>query len=311
MLPVEMLSSILKAIKESYQMTLDTMEISIEVNPATINLKQLQQLRKCGFNRLSIGTQSFNDKELALIGRTHLAVDTVHTVRDAKEAGFDNINIDLMYGLPHQSINNWQSNLEKALALSPQHLSIYELTLEPETPLYNAVRQGKVTLAEEEIILSMMNQTENTLSSTFFSRYEISNYSLHDYQCQHNVNYWHNGSYLGLGPGAVASHAGKRWAIDKNIQIFCDKISAGNCWESCETLDKESFFRETVIMGLRLIAGVNIDSLHKRFQIDPIKYYGDTLNTLINQGFVLHDGRSLCLSNKGLAIANSVMAQLV
>ncbi len=310
-LPTEMLIRLLKALACEFRLSLEEMEISIEVNPATINEQQLQILRKNGFNRLSIGAQSFNDQELKQIGRRHSSEDIIQTYSAALAAGFTNISLDLMYGLPGQTPEKWGDNVRQAMSLQPQHLSLYELTLEPETPMENMVHQGKLDMLPEDIVLEMMQSTNEILSSTAMRRYEISNYSLPGYQCRHNLNYWQNGSYLGLGPGAVAAHKGTRYTIDEDILLYCKKDQKRFIWREEEQLDREALFRETVIMGLRLIEGVNIRYLHDRFHLDPAEYYGATLRFLVDQGLLEYSADSLRLSTKGLPVANSVMAQLV
>ncbi len=310
-MPTEMLVRLLKALAGGFRLSLEEMEVSIEVNPATINQQHLQILRKHGFNRLSIGAQSLNDQELRRIGRRHSSKDIIQTYSAAQAAGFTNISLDLMYGLPGQTQEKWTDNLHQALSLQPQHLSLYELTIEPETPMENMVHQGKLDMLPEDVILEMMQTTDEILSSTEMRRYEISNYSLPGYQCRHNLNYWQNGSYLGLGPGAVAAHEGTRYTTDEDILLYCKKNQKESVWREEEKLDREALFRETVIMGLRLIEGINLPYLHDRFHLDPAEYYGATLRFLVDRGFLEYTANSLRLSSKGLPVANSVMAQLV
>ncbi len=289
----------------------DDLEISIEVNPATVDGHGLQVLRRAGFNRLSIGVQSFNDQELARIGRAHSADDAAQTAQMARQAGFDNINLDLMYGLPDQELNIWQETLQQALELAPEHLSIYELTIEGDTPFSRQHSQGKLILPDEDTVLLMLEQTAWMVIAAGLTRYEISNYSLPGFECRHNINYWQNGSYLGLGPGAVSCIEGTRRAAIANVKRFCDLMETGGGWQEEEQLDNEAAFRETVIMGLRMTAGVSLDDLNNRYKIQATTYYGDILPRLTEQGLLEISHGRLRLTDHGLLLANTVMAQLV
>ena len=288
------------------------LEISIEANPATVDKNDLAILRRAGFNRLSIGVQSFIDRELALLGRPHTAADARQTLKDARRAGFTNINLDLMYGLPGQKVADWGHNLEQALALAPEHLSLYELTVEENTPFAEQVRRGSLRLPPEDDVLAMLEMTQILVRQAGFRRYEISNYARSGFQCRHNINYWQNRPYIGLGPGAVSCIDNTHYTATKDIEQFAEHITAGKpIWEDEEHLTKEERFRETVIMGLRMIAGVSIPGLRRRFGIDPVAYYGATLDRLIEQGLLRHDNDHLRLSKRGLLLADTVMAELV
>jgi oxygen-independent coproporphyrinogen-3 oxidase len=203
-LPAPTLGQLLNRCCESFGCMDDALEISIEVNPATIDLAGLFELRASGFNRISIGAQSFSDRELKRIGRLHDAEDIIRIVRQARTVGFKNLNIDLMYGLPGQSVKQWRNNLEMALALEPDHLSLYELTLEENTPFFKMAAQGELNLPPEDAVLAMLEETGQKLRGAGFIRYEISNYAKPGWECRHNINYWNNGSYIGLGASAVS-----------------------------------------------------------------------------------------------------------
>jgi len=287
-------------------------EISIEVNPGTIDPKGLAQLRRAGFNRLSIGIQSLDDIELGKLGRIHSREQALATVRAAQRAGFTNINCDLMYGLAGQTLESWNRSLEEIVALGPQHLSLYELTVEEETPLWHEVESGHYLLPPEEEVLAMMARTQELTAQAGLERYEISNYALHNHQCRHNLNYWHNGFYLGLGPGAVSALGGERRAAVADLHQYCYLVAQGvPVWDEVEQLTTEAAFRETVVMGLRMTAGVSISQLKQRFALDLPTYYGDLLPRLIDQGFLHLEGDSLRLTSHGLALANRIMAELV
>ena len=313
LLPAETLTRLLSECLDAFPVAPDKeLEISIEANPATVDKNDLAMLRRAGFNRLSIGVQSFTDRELALLGRPHTASDARQTLLDARRAGFTNINLDLMYGLPGQRIGDWGYNLERALALAPEHLSLYELTVEENTPLADQVRSGSLHLPAEEEVLGMLETTKTMVRQAGFTRYEISNYARSGFQCRHNINYWQNRPYFGLGPGAVTCLDHRRYTATKDIEQFAEHIAADKpIWEDEEHLTKEERFRETVVMGLRMTRGVSISGLRRRFGIDPVAYYGTTLDRLIKQGLLRHDNDHLRLSKQGLLLANTVMAELV
>ncbi|WPD23809.1 MAG: radical SAM family heme chaperone HemW [Candidatus Electrothrix scaldis] len=291
---------------------IDEAEISIEVNPATVDAVGLAHLRRAGFNRLSIGVQSLNDTELCQLGRPHTVTDAVQTVQWAREAGFDNINLDLMYGLPGQKVEAWQTTLEQALSLRPEHLSIYELTLEEGTPFFRQYAQGLFSLPEEEAVLLMLEETQQLLHQAGLQHYEISNYARPGRQCQHNINYWQNGEYLGFGAGAVAFLAGTRYTALADVEQFCLYMEQSKeVWAEQEQLDPEASFRETVIMGLRMTAGLSLAELEDRFGFDAEDYYGETLERLLRQGLLRIVQGYLQFTAEGLLLANAVMAELV
>jgi oxygen-independent coproporphyrinogen-3 oxidase len=311
LLPPETLNSLLAECLDRFPYA-DEAEISIEVNPATVDAHGLAALRRAGFNRLSIGVQSLDDSELLLLGRPHRVDDAVKTVRLAREAGFDNINLDLMYGLPGQALHVWQTTLDRALALQPEHLSIYELTLEDGTPFARLREQGTFALPDEETILLMLDETQQALNQAGFNRYEISNYAQPGCQCCHNINYWRNGEYIGLGAGAVAFLNGIRYTAIADADQFCECLENGqDVWAEKEKLDRDAAFRETVIMGLRMTAGISLPELTERFALNAEVYYSETLHRLIRQGMLhlMHD--RLQLTAQGFLLADAVMAELV
>ncbi len=311
-LPPSLLISLLDTCREAFDITDDTFEISLEVNPATVNEQDLQQLLKAGFNRLSIGIQSFSDRELQLLGRPHTAEDARRAVTSARRAGFSNISLDLMYGLPGQTVKVWRETLKSALELEPDHLSIYELMIEEGSVFATMRHRGKLSIPDDDQVLDMMDITMNAVSKNGFQRYEISNYARQGKECLHNINYWQNGSYLGAGAGAVSCRSGRRYTGVADIEEYCRKIEYGQPPHSdIEDLGNEARFRETVIMGLRMIKGVSIQELSGRFGKNLTDYYGETLQHLEDSGFVTIRDGYLRLTEKGLLLANRVMTDLV
>ncbi len=312
MLPVEELAALLALCLQTFTWSSSSPEISIEVNPGTIDGKGLVQLHRAGFNRLSIGIQSLDNHALRSLGRIHSREQALATVDAARRAGFANLSCDLMYGLPGQSPDSWRQTLEEILSHGPQHLSLYELTVEEDTPLWEQVEDGQSILPPEGDILTMMALTDELTASAGLERYEISNYALAGFQCRHNLNYWQNGCYLGLGPGAVSALGGERRAAVTDLGRYCRLVSLNEpVWGEVERLEPEAAFRETVVMGLRMTAGLSIAGLRQRYDIDLPTYYGPVFRRLIDQGLLVSEGDRVRLSAHGLALANRVMAELV
>lgn len=287
-------------------------ETSIEINPGTVDARSLEELRRAGFNRLSVGVQSFHDRELARLGRSHSAREAELACTWARRAGFENLSLDLMYGLPGQSLADWRSSLEKALSLGVDHLSLYELSVEAGTPFHRAHTGGVLQLPSEETVLAMMACSTTLTRTQGLVRYEISNYARRGFFCRHNLGYWHNGTYLGLGPGAVSAIAGCRYRIVPGIERYHRLAVHGQqVWHREEGLDRESAFRESVIMGLRMLRGVAAGRLRRRYHLDLRTHYGPVLERLVAQGLLRWRGERLSLSERGLPLANQVMAELV
>ncbi|HBI14042.1 MAG TPA: coproporphyrinogen III oxidase [Desulfobulbaceae bacterium] len=307
----EVLADIVTGCTELFGLA-DGAEISIEANPKTIDLDKLSLLRRSGVNRLSIGVQSFNDRELQLLGRPHGAGDAVQGLRLAQAAGFTNISLDLMYGLPGQTPGSWRDSLEQAISLAPTHLSLYELTIEPGTPYFQQQTQGLLELPDEEALTEMDHLTATLCREAGLIQYEISNYARPGFECRHNINYWQNGPYLALGAGAVACMDGCRRRSTSDPLRYCELIeSSQSAIVEEERLEPEASLRETVVMGLRMVDGVSREDLRKRYGWDVRDYYGKALTRLVDQGLLeLTTGR-LRLTARGRKFANQVMAELV
>ena len=306
------LAAIVTACKGLFGFTYEV-EISIEANPKTIDPAKLTLLRRSGINRLSIGVQSLQDTELQHLGRPHSADDAITAVRLARTAGFDNISLDLMYGIPGQDHKSWQQSLEQALSLAPDHLSLYELTVETGTPYYQQLEQGLLDLPHEEELAAMDQTTATLCRQAGLVQYEISNYARFGYECRHNINYWQNGPYLALGAGAVACLAGRRQQKTRDPRLFCEQIESGqSVVQEEECLEPVASFRETVIMGLRMNQGVSKERLRKRYEMELNDCYGTTLiRRLVDQGLLEMTATHLRLTARGRVFANQVMAELV
>jgi len=287
-------------------------EITVEGNPNTVNEQALAELRRAGVNRLSLGVQAFSDRLLAGLGRSHTMAEADAAIGAARRAGFTNINLDLMYGLPGQGAADWQDSLAQALAHAPEHLACYELTIEEGTPFGRMVDTGELILPDEEEALAMAELTHAFLAQAGLQRYEISNYAAPGRECRHNLNYWRNGGYLGLGAGAVSCLSGFRFGTVQEPEVFTRLVQAGELpLADGECLPLTARFRESVVMGLRMLEGVSFARLQRQFGLTPPEYYGKILEDLQQQGLVAVSKESLRLTEAGLPVANQVLAQLV
>ena len=287
-------------------------EITVEANPNTVSEQALSVLRRAGVNRLSLGVQAFSDRLLAGLGRSHTTTEADVAIGAARRAGFTNINLDLMYGLPGQSAADWRDSLAQALAHAPEHLACYELTIEEGTPFARQVDKGELVLPDEEEALAMAEFTHDFLAQAGLQRYEISNYATSGRECRHNLNYWRNGAYLGLGAGAVSCLSGFRFSQVKEPEVFAGLVQKGGLpLAEGECLPLAARFRESVVMGLRMIGGVSFARLQLQFGLTPPGYYGKILEDLQQQGLVAVTKDSLRLTKAGLPVANQVLARLV
>jgi len=310
-LPVKQLAGLVDLCKRLFDVDNEA-EISVEANPGTVDSRYLDTLLGAGVNRMSFGVQSFDDGELAILGRVHSAKDAEKVFESARCAGFSNLNLDLMYGLPGQNSASWQRTLTTAYSLKPEHLSLYQLTVEEGTPYDDLVNSGEIVLPAEEEVLKMDAVTAELSGQKGYLQYEISNFSLPGYQCRHNINYWCNDEYYAAGASAVSYINGCREkrvgspvayikAVTENLPVIVER----------ETLGLEESFRETVIMGLRMMRGVSLAALSERYGLEPADYYGRTLEKLIDLGLVELGKEYLRISAKGRLLSNYVMAELV
>lgn len=305
------LAGLLDTLRASFIVSPDA-EISVECNPNTVDAKKLAALAKAGVNRLSLGIQTFDDQTLRRIDRTHTAAEGERAVNLARQAGFTNLSLDLIYGLPGQSPAAWRETLARGVALVPQHLSVYQLSIEPGSRFADLAAAGKLTLPDEASETEMAVETVNHLTRAGFERYEISNFAQPGFRCRHNLNYWRNRSWLGLGAGAVGALSGLRLRNSADPQLYQRCWERGQpAWIEAEGLDRERSFRETVIMGLRLIEGLDLTELGGRFWIDLREYYGATLEQLIAKGLLELNNHRLRLTTRALPVANQVLAELV
>jgi oxygen-independent coproporphyrinogen III oxidase len=311
LLSVENICSLLHSCRELFEVD-PRAEISMEINPKTLDFIKMISLKECGINRASIGVQSFIDTELQRLGRMHTAQEAWNAVEAVRSAGISNINLDLISGLPGQSVDSWRWNLQSAITLHPDHLSLYQLSVEEETGFSRQFEGGRLVLPDEEEIAGMDEVTLELCGAAGLLQYEISNFAKPGFECRHNINYWLNEEYVGVGAGAVRCLKDERVKNIEDPLIYCEKVERDESvvMES-ESLDAEASFRESVVMGLRMVKGVSTERLLGRYGIDLHLYYGETLKRLLNLSLLEFDESYLRLTVKGRALANRVMADLV
>ncbi len=310
-LPSGDLGELLRACRESFDLLPDC-EITCEANPATLAPEYLCELREAGFNRLSLGVQSFDPEELRLLERVHSVEEVLRTVDQARRAGFDNLSLDLMFALPGHTRGNWARQLEQALALAPEHLSCYNLTIEPRTAFFRLHRQGRLRLPDEDRQLALYQDTRRRLEAAGYAQYEISNYARSGYECRHNLLYWMNGDYLGFGAGAVSYRQGVRSQNLKSPEAYCRSVQdGGEARAFAEQLNPRAAMGETLMLGLRLREGVNLKRFEQRFQVSFQGVFGPVLERLLEQNLITLEGGRLALSERGWVLADSVIVEFL
>ena len=311
LLPPASLDKILGKVKNHYNLSKDC-EITIEANPATVKQETLEQIRSFGFNRISIGVQSFDADELKFLERVH-SVEEIHTTVDrARLAGFSNLSLDLMSGLPGQSPEKWKLNLQQALKKKPSHISAYGLTIEPATSFFKLQQRGLLSLPHEETQLEMFQATIEIFSSAGLVQYEISNFARPGFECRHNLNYWDNGEYLGLGAGASSYLNGERFKNTNLPSRYIREVQAkGSAVESTEKLDLLHAMGETIMLGLRRLKGIPIEEFENRFQISFKKVYGNVIDPLLDEGLITLNQNRMALSRRGIFLADSVILKFL
>ena len=307
------IKEIINTIKQNFEI-INNAEITIEVNPGTVNKRKLECYYKSGINRLSIGLQSSNEKLLKLIGRVHNFEDFLETIRVAQSVGFTNINADCIIGLPTQNIYDVEDTLNVLINLRLTHISVYSLIVEPNTPIEKKINSGELKLPDEEIERYMYWFAKRKLEENGYLHYEISNFAKPLYRSKHNLDCWNQKEYKGFGVSASSYENGIRYNniadIDKYIKnIENNNIKANYIIE--EKQDKEAMMKEYMLLGLRKIAGVNINEFIKKFEISPLYKFNNEITKLLREGLIEANEHNIRLSKKGLDLANLVWEEFV
>lgn len=306
-LDVGQIEDCIDVLRTNYQIS-KLCEITLEMNPGTASMQKLEGWKRAGVNRLSIGLQSANDSELRLIGRIHDFDTFVKSYEQAKAAGFDNINVDLMSALPGQTISGWRETLNKVLLLKPDHISAYSLIIEEGTPLSKHIDEYPPVPSEDED-REMYRDTKRILKEHGFMRYEVSNYAKEGKECKHNVTYWTRGNYAGFGLGASSMVENIRWHNTENMDKYIKNPTESK--EDMEKLSLNDCMEEFMFLGLRMMQGVSKKRFFKEFDMNMDEVYGDVLKKWEKTGHLKMEGDNVSLTDSGIDISNAIFTDFL
>jgi oxygen-independent coproporphyrinogen III oxidase len=311
-LPHRLLDQILRAAAASFRIEPGA-EITSEANPGTTDAEVFAALRGMGVNRLSMGVQSFDDAELRWLGRMHDADEAESAYRQARRAGFDNINLDFMFGLPGQPLETWSRTLDRALALAPEHISLYSLTVEHGTPLYDAVRRGVQAPPDDDAAADFYLLASDRLSAAGYEQYEISNWSRPGRACRHNLVYWRHQPYLGFGAGAHSFDGSRRWWNVKPVPQYIHRVTAGESPErDGESISERLAMGEFMMLGLRLVReGVTAERFRERFGVSLDESFGAEIEDLVGRGLLGRLPGRVRITAAGRLLGNQVFAEFL
>lgn len=324
LVPVRTLAGILKAIRETFELDTD-LEITLEANPGTVSAGYLAGLRAAGVDRLSMGMQSASPDDLRVLEREHDYFDVAHAVTWARLAGFVNLNLDLIFGLPYQTLESWQRTLELAAGLKPEHLSVYNLILEHGTPMNAWVERGLLPAPDDDLAADMYEHTRARLPELGYEQYEISNWACADgsgelLACRHNLQYWRSGPYLGLGAGAHGFAGGFRTVNVRAPGAYIERMSGDDgrpfphtaATVNAAPVDRADAMGETMMMGLRLVReGVADAGFRQRFGVGIREAFPERIEMLLRQGLLEWAGAALRLTDRGVLLGNRVFREFV
>ncbi len=310
LLPPRTVGLILDALGQRFSFAKDV-EISFEANPeSALELFYLHELAKTGVNRLSIGVQSLDDNLLKTLGRPHSAMQASKVVQAARESGFNNLNLDLMWGIPRQRSRQWLEELKfVCMTLRPEHLSCYGLTLEPGTPLAEQEERGALHMPGDKQLSHMFMDAADFLEEQGYIHYEISNFSRMGFQCRHNLGYWEGRDYLGLGPSAVSTINGRRWTNPLPLADYKLAVQTGGIGREAEELDQATRLMETVMLRLRTVKGLNLRAYQAEFGDNFVARHQRLMDLLYQKGLIRIRNNHLALTRNGMLVSNTILAK--
>ena len=304
------LHEIISAVKDNFKLD-DNVEITMETNPGTVDIIKLAAFRKAGINRISIGVQSFNDDELKFLTRIHNSETATRTIKEAVEAGFENVSIDLIFNLPGQTKEKWLYNLKTGCTLPINHISTYSLILEGGTILDKMVLDGKIKMQDDDHDADLYETTIEYLEAKGFRQYEVSNFTKPSFECIHNNSYWHYKDYLGFGTSAHSFIDGKRWWNYSSVKKYVSEITKnGKAVANNEQLTPKESQREYVMLALRS-SGIELKSYKKRFGNDWLKKNNSYFEALLKKDLVLFDDETLKLTAKGYTLCDEILKNIL
>ena len=304
LLPTDCFEKLMSTLHNCFDIATEA-EITVECNPASIGKEGLKSLRELGINRISIGLQSANDNELKALGRLHNYNDFVSVYNDAREAGFDNISVDLMYGIPEQTAESFENTLRKVCALSPEHISTYGLKIEEGTA-FSSMRE-KLTLPDEDEEFNMYVLCDSILSENQYQRYEISNFSRHGKESRHNLKYWRLDDYIGFGVAAHSCFDGERFGNSRNLTAF---LNGEDITEERATVSVEERISEYIMLGLRLNCGISLQD-YRNLTGRDLKEDFPMIDRYIKDGFMEEHDQSISFTTKGFFVSNAILSDML
>lgn len=311
LLNVAQINRLLQACFTSFAVDADA-EITLEANPGTLTQEQLSGLRTAGVNRLSMGAQSFDAALLKSLGRIHTPDEITQAVTYARAAGFTSINLDFMFGLPDQTMQHWRDTLKRALDLRPEHFSLYSLIIEEGTPFYAWAHDGRITPGDEDLCADMYEYADELLQQAGYLNYEISNWSLPGHHSRHNLTYWQNLPYFGLGAGAYSYFGGRRFSNERDPLKYARILKTQRTPEvESETVDRSQEMSETAFLALRTALGLHLPTFERRFSLPFSQFVGDRLRIVEEAGLLEHENGWLRLSKRGRLLGNEVFLRLL
>ena len=307
------IKQIIEVVKSNYDIQKNA-EITVEVNPGTVNEEKLKKYKEAGVNRLSMGLQSTKNQLLKQIGRIHTFEEFLFSYNLARKIGFQNINVDLMLGLPNQTLEDLEDSLKQIIKIASEHISLYSLIVEKNTQIEKMINNGEIILPEEELERNMYWKTKEILEKNNYKHYEISNYAKEGYESKHNSNCWKQKEYLGFGVAAHSYYQNKRYCNINSIEEYCKNIEDNNIRNNritCEIQTNEEKRKEYMLLGLRMIDGINIQEFKNKFIDNPIYVFHKELEKLVKENLIEIDLNQIKLTNKGLDLANLVWEEFV
>lgn len=310
--PTEELVRLIRAAKKNFNIS-KRAEFSIEANPATVDVQSLKKLRRAGVNRISIGLQTGNDAELKALSRIHTRREFEDSFRAARLAGFDNINVDLMFGIPGQDMQSLMRNLRYLVRLNPEHISLYDLKIEPGTPF--DLHRAELSLPTEDQDADMYLAAVEFLNVQGYPQYEISNFAKHGYHCRHNLKYWTGCEYLGFGPSAHSYFSNNRFSFIRNLDAYLNAIeipsSRIKLTAQCEEISPRERLGEYIMLHLRLCSGVDLSEFRREFGQDFEIMYGQKMKKYIDAGFAVRRRDSVALTPSGMFVSNYILSDIL
>lgn len=311
LIPVKNLAEILACLKQNFYID-PKAEISIEANPDSLNQEKLQAYLQMGINRLSLGVQAWQNSLLKKIGRTYQIETFLQAYHWARKAGFSNINLDLIFALPTQTLTQWQESLENVIALKPEHIACYSLEWDNHSIFAQQLKNGKIVMNTDELDRQMYQLACNLLSKAGYQQYEISNFALLGLSCQHNLDFWHSKDYLGLGAGATSLINSQTWQNTKNLKTYCNTLAKNQLTkEKIHTFNQEELITNFIMLALRTKQGLNTKIFQQKFGLDFEQLQQKQVNKLLQQQLLQKNNHFISLTKRGENVLNQVMLELV